>query len=125
MQFRRLLLVMIIFMIFTAAAGAQPRMGDRAGREEEQLKRMKEKIGLTDDQVEKVKAIMKKVREEAQADFENGDGDRQARREAMMKRIEKSDNEIMKLLTKEQKKQYEELKKERRKEMEQRRRDRE
>jgi Spy/CpxP family protein refolding chaperone len=73
----------------------------------------------------KVKAIMKKMREEAQADFENGDGDRDARREAMMKRIEKSDAEIMKLLTKDQKPKYEELKTERKKEMEQRRRDRE
>ena len=117
-------LMLVGILLFTSFVAAQPRMGDRGGREEAQMKRLKEKVGLTDDQIVKVKEILKKVREETRADFEHGDGDREARRSAMMKRTEKSDAEIMKLLSKDQKIKYEEFKKERQKEMEERRRER-
>lgn len=119
-----MLLIFVGSILFTSLVAAQPRMGDRGGREEEQVKRLKEKVGLTDDQTMKVKEILKKVREETRADIEQSDGDREARRNAMMKRTEKSDAEIMKLLSKNQKIKYEEFKKERRKEMEERRRER-
>jgi Spy/CpxP family protein refolding chaperone len=125
MQYRTMLCTLIISILFSSAVLAQPRSGERGNREEMQIKRLKEKVGITDDQAAKIKEIMKKAREDARAGMENGDGDREARREAMKKQMEKSDAEIMKLLTKEQKVKYEELKKERQKEMEQRRRDRE
>lgn len=124
MRFRTMLLIFVGSILFTMLGAAQPRMGDRGGREEAQMKRLKEKVGLTDDQMVKVKEILKKVREETRADFEKSDGDREARRIAMMKRTEKSDAEIMKLLSKEQKIKYEEFKKERQREMEERRRER-
>lgn len=120
----------IVFMIFTLLAIsavsvlAQPRTGERGNREDMQTERMKERLGLSDDQAAKVKAILKKSREEMQAEFGSNDGDREARRDAMMKRGEKNDAEIAKLLTKEQKVKYEEMKKERKKQMEERRRER-
>jgi Spy/CpxP family protein refolding chaperone len=117
-------MVLISVLILSGSMPAQPQRGERGARDEMQVQRMKEKVGLTDDQALKIKAILKRSREEAQAEFGNSDGDRDARRAAMMKRGEKNDAEIMKLLTKEQQKKYEELKKERRKEMEERRRDR-
>jgi Spy/CpxP family protein refolding chaperone len=120
-------LSLMLFIVFTISAVviAQPRSGDRGeSRAEAQLKRIKEKVQLTDSQAVKVKAIMQKAREEARAEFENSDGDRDAMRENMMKRMEKTDAEILKLLTKEQKPKYEEYKKERQKEMEERMRER-
>lgn len=124
MQFRTTFVLLIGFILVTALAPAQQRMGDRGGRDEEQVKRMKEKIGLTDDQAAKVKEILKKAREEARAAFEQNNSDRDTRRNAMLKRVEKSDAEIMTLLTKEQKIKFEDFKKERQKEMQERRRDR-
>ena len=120
-------LSLIVFAAFTisAIAVAQPRSGDRGeSRAEAQLKRIKDKVQLTDSQAVKVKAIMQKAREEARAEFENSDGDRDAMREKMMKRMEKTDAEISKLLTKEQQPKYEEYKKERQKEMQDRMRER-
>lgn len=124
-MFQRTMFTLFVSMcILGGIMQAQPQRGERGARDEMQVQRMKEKIGLTDDQAAKVKAILKRSRDEAQAEFEKSDVDREARRGAMMKRAEKNDGEIMKLLTKEQKVKYEELKKERRKEMEERRRDR-
>lgn len=124
-MFQRLVFTLFTCMlVFSGIMQAQPQRGERGARDEMQVQRMKEKVGLTDDQAAKVTAILKKSREEAQAEFEKSDVDRETRRGAMMKRAEKNDGEIMKLLTKDQKVKYEELKKERRKEMEERRRDR-
>ena len=123
MKFKYLLFILSV--VFTISAIAQPRSGDRGeSRAEAQLKRIKEKVQLTDSQAVKVKAIIQKAREEARAEFENSDGDRDAMQERMAKRMEKTDAEISKLLTKEQKPKYEEYKKERQKEMEERMRER-
>ncbi|NUN68667.1 MAG: hypothetical protein HUU02_03045 [Bacteroidetes bacterium] len=122
MRQRTTFMIMVLFLFSAVTAVAQPRQGERGNREDVQTERMKEELGLTADQAAKVKAILKRSREETQAEFGNSDGDREARREAMMKRQEKNDAEIMKLLTPEQKKKYEEMKKERRKQMEERRR---
>lgn len=125
MNLRTMFIFLLLFAVSAVTAIAQPRQGERGNREDAQTQRMKERLGLTDDQAAKVKAILKKSREEMQAEFGNNDGDREARRDAMMKRAEKNDAEIVKLLTKEQKVKYEEMKKERKKQMEERRRDRE
>ncbi|MBP9212041.1 MAG: hypothetical protein KBF97_04520 [Bacteroidetes bacterium] len=125
MKQRTTFIFLLLFAVSAVTAIAQPRQGERGNREDTQTERMKEQLGLTDDQAAKVKAILKKSREEMQAEFGKNDGDREARRDAMMKRTEKNDAEIAKLLTKEQKVKYEEMKKERKKQMEERRRDRE
>jgi Spy/CpxP family protein refolding chaperone len=124
MQFRDMAFALIISFFLASGVVAQER-GSRGEREEQQMKQLKEKVGISDEQAVKIKEIMKKARDDARAEFEKGDGDREARREIMMKHAEKSDAEIMKLLTKEQKAKYETLKKERQKEMKERRRDRE
>jgi len=112
----------VIFLVgISVSVISQPRSGEREEREEIQVKRLQEKIGLTDDQIVKIKAIMKKAREE----FKQKDGNRETRREVMMKRLEHMDTEITQLLSKEQKKKYEAWKKERRKEMDERRKYRE
>lgn len=123
MNYRSLCIVMILTFIVSFGVIAQPRMGG-GDRAEAQLKRIKEKVGLTDEQTAKIKVIIQKAREEARAEFENSDGDRDTMREKMMKRTEKTDAEISKLLTKEQKPKYEEYKKEREKERQERMRER-
>ena len=122
MTVHRLFFVVIMAAIFSIVLIAQPRNG--VGRTEAQIKRLQEKVGLTAEQTVKVKAILQKAREEARQAFENGDGDREAMREMMMKSREKTDAEIVKLLTKEQKPKFEALRKEQQKEMQERMRER-
>jgi len=124
MKRRILFIVLILSLILSSAVLAQPRSGERGGRGEAQLKQLQEKVGLSDEQMVKVKEIMQNAREEARAEFENSDGDREMMREKMMKRSEKTDEEIAKLLTKEQKKKFEEYRKERQKERQERMRER-
>ena len=121
MKARTLLILLIISLVIAAVSIAQPRGGERG---EAQLKRIKEKVGLTEEQTTKVKEIMQKAREEARQEFEDNGGDRESMREMIMKRMEKADAEILKLLTKEQKPKYEEYKKERQKEIQERMRER-
>lgn len=115
-----LVFVLIAVFCVTFTAISQPR----GNRVEIQLKKIQEKVTLTKEQTEKVKELLQKSQDEIRAQFENSDGDRQARREAMMKQMGKTDSAIVKLLTKEQKPKYEEYKTERRKEMEERMRER-
>ena len=120
MNYRYLLLAMFVVFCISVTTISQPR----GNRVEMQLKRINEKVELTKEQTVKVKDLLQKAQDEIRAQFENGDGDREARREAMVKQMEKTDVEIIKLLTKEQKPKYEEYKKERRKEMQERMRER-
>jgi len=124
MSSRRLFLVLILSAILSIGLFAQPPGGGREGRGEAQLKTLQETVGLTAEQTAKVKEIMQKAREEGRKAFENSDGDRDAMREMMTKSREKTDAEIMKLLTKEQKPKFEALRKEQKKEMEDRMRER-
>lgn len=118
----RMIILLAISAILSVVTVAQPRNGE--GRAEAQLKRLQEKVGLTEEQAVKVKEILQKGREEARKAFENGDGDRESMREMMMKSRERSDAEIMKLLTKEQKPKFEAFRKEQQKEMQERMRER-
>ncbi len=122
LSFRLLTAFVNILIMLSSIAGAQPKGGDE--RAEEQLKRMKVVVGLSADQVSKVRNIMKKSREEARRDFEKNAENRVSGRELMMKIVEKTDAEIMKLLTKQQQLRYEEYKKERQKDMQDRMRER-
>jgi hypothetical protein len=99
MNFRNLILMLIAAACISSSAFSQPR----GNRVEIQLKKIQEKVTLTKEQTEKVKALLQKAQEEIRAQFENNDGDRQARREAMRKEMEKTDAAIIKILTKEQK----------------------
>lgn len=120
MNCRNLLLVLIIAVCMSSTIVSQPR----GNRVEMQLKRINDKVELTKEQTVKVKDLLQKAQDEIRAQFENGDGDREGRREAIMKQTEKTDAEIIKLLTKEQKVKFVEYKKERQKEMQERMKDR-
>ncbi len=120
MNYRNLLMVLVAVAFISLSAFSQPR----GNRVEMQLKKIQEKVVLTSEQTAKVKNLLEKAQEEIRAQFENSDGDRQARREAMMKQMEKTDSSIVKILTKEQKPKYDEYKKERQKEMQDRMRER-
>lgn len=117
---RSIVTVLLCIAVFCTAVAAQPR----GNRVENQLKRLQEKVGLSEDQAAKVKTILHKAQESMRAEFEKSDGDRETRREAMRKRTEQTDAEIEKLLSKEQKPKFAEYKKERQKEMQDRMRER-
>jgi hypothetical protein len=120
MKYRKFLLVLIAIACVIVTTVSQPR----GNRVEMQLKKIQEKVRLDSAQTIKVKELLQKAQENIRAQFENGNEDRQARREAMMNQMEKTDSAIVKLLTKEQKPKYDEYKKERRKEMQDRMRER-
>ncbi len=117
---KRSIVTAILLSILMCALAAQPR----GNRVDNQVKRLQEKVGLTDDQAAKVRTILQKAQESMRAEFEKSDADRDARREAMRKRTEQTDAEIEKLLTKDQKTKFAEFKKERQKEMQDRMRER-
>ncbi len=120
MNYRNLLVILVAVTCISFTAVSQPR----GNRVEMQLKRIHEKVELTKEQTIKVKDLLQKAQDEIRAQFENNDGDREARREAIMKQAEKTDSAIIKLLTKEQRPKYNEYTKERRKQMQDRMRER-
>jgi Spy/CpxP family protein refolding chaperone len=79
---------------------------------EDRAKVLKDSLRLSDKQMEQVVAILKEMGSERQA-LADSIRDRDARREAMMSLMAKSDEKIESLLTKEQKEKYEVMKKER------------
>ena len=122
MKTRSWIAIIVTTILVAAGLQAQPRGGE--DRSEAQLKELKEKVSLTDDQTVKVRTIMKKAQEDRRAIWENSDGDREAMRGEMMKLMEKTDAEIAKVLTPKQMPKYEEYKKERQKRMQERMRER-
>lgn len=123
MKLNRLLFIVLSALVVLSLSTAQPRRD----RVEMQLQRIKEKVGLTEEQTVKVKEIMQRAQNEMRAQFdqsEKNDGDLQARRKAMAERMEKTDAKILTLLTGKQKQQYEEYKNQRQKEMQERMRER-
>lgn len=100
--------LLILFVAFTFTLSAQPQQ-----RGERMIQRLKDSLSLSADQVTKIKTILDKQQEEGKKDWDANQGDRDAMRALMMKRMEKSDIEIEKILTKEQKKKYQEIKKQR------------
>jgi periplasmic protein CpxP/Spy len=101
-------LLLILFIACTVTLSAQPQQ-----RGERMIQRLKDSLSLSQEQVTKIKAILDKQQEEGKKDWDANQGDRDAMRTLMMKRMEKSDVEIEKILTKEQKKKYQEIKKQR------------
>ncbi len=109
-HFVKILVSLLIVLFISTAAMAQPGRGNRA---EMETNRIKEKVGLTDEQTKSVRTILKQRSEAMRKEFEVHEGDRSAIREAMQKNMQKSDSTIEKLLTADQKKKFELYKKER------------
>ncbi|MEY3369192.1 MAG: hypothetical protein RI973_2347 [Bacteroidota bacterium] len=112
---KRLFLLIALCLASTTASlqaqqGANGRGSDPAQRAEMQTTRMKEELGLSDKQAEKVKAIntkyankMKELRET------NRDGDRTAMREAMTSLRQEQSEELKSVLTAEQFEKWQQL----------------
>jgi Spy/CpxP family protein refolding chaperone len=114
MRKSNIVFVLMLMLLVSSITVAQPGRGNRT---EMTLKKIKEKVGLTEQQTAKVKEILEKSQEKMRKEFETNDGDRSAMREAMQKLMKESDAEIEKLLTKEQGKKFDEYKKERNEEI--------
>jgi Spy/CpxP family protein refolding chaperone len=99
-------IVILSFLILIAAVNAQPRYSPQ-----DRLERLKERLGLTKDQVEKVKKILVKADEEIQKLCASENPDRAEFRKIMGN----TNNEIIKVLNKKQKAEYEKMLDERRK----------
>lgn len=92
----------------------RPARGERRGFNPEQMiQAYKERLNLTDKQVDQLKEIFKESREKMIALREDDSMDRRQRMEAMMKMREDQNEEIKKMLTEEQLKTYEAYLKER------------
>lgn len=78
-----------------------------------QAERMKQDLGLTDQQFEKVKAINLKYAQQAEANFKAQKAEREKRQEARKATMTKQQEEIGSVLTKEQSEKWTELRKER------------
>ena len=86
---------------------------------EDRAKVLKDSLGLSDKQMELVLDLLKEMGSERRA-LADSIQDRDARREAMMSLMAKSDKKIESLLTSEQKEKYEVMKKQREARMRQR-----
>ncbi len=84
---------------------------------EEQAKRLKDTLALSDSQTVKVQKIYENMHTAMMETFQSNQGDREAIREAMMTIVSETDEQIEALLTPEQKVKYEEMEKERRNRM--------
>lgn len=95
---------------------------EKADRAERHLAVMKDRLELTDGQVNEIRAIMETARLQAEKDREKfrEAGDRDAARKAAEARRQETDRKIMSVLNENQKKEYEKFKEE----MRQRKQDR-
>ena len=89
---------------------------------EERTKMLTDSLSLTAVQADSVLKIYKESDAERQKMFSSGEGDRQARMEAMRSLAEKTDAKIEGLLTAEQKAKYDEMVKQRQSRMQNMRR---
>ncbi|MBI1227070.1 MAG: hypothetical protein GC192_17700 [Bacteroidetes bacterium] len=113
---KSVLLAILLAFAFTAVQ-AQKKGGhefDPVKRAEKQTAMMTEKLGLSNDQVVKVKAINLKYAEKAKADFANKDaGDKAKMKEAHKAMRTEQQAELSKVFTKEQAAKWEQIKAER------------
>jgi Spy/CpxP family protein refolding chaperone len=114
----------LLFSVITFAQAQQGQGGRRGGTPEERAKRNTEmltkKLSLTADQQTKVSAIYLEQAEAMKKLREDGAGDRDAMRAAMVKSNEESDTKINALLNDDQKKAYTTWKEERKEAMKKR-----
>jgi Spy/CpxP family protein refolding chaperone len=113
-------LALVGLAVFTAqVAGAQGYRGRMTPeqRAEADLKDMKEKLSLTDEQATKVEAILKDRAKQAAEDREKSGGDREAAMNLMREHGKKFDEQIDAVLTPEQLTKMKALRDDRRKRM--------
>jgi Spy/CpxP family protein refolding chaperone len=106
----------------SAAQGFGPwGSGSPAERIDQRVSTLTERLSLSDDQAEGVRAILEEHYTLLKEDRETYGDDREAMRQILRGRMRQMDTKIMELLTDEQKAEYEKYKEERREEMRSRR----
>jgi Spy/CpxP family protein refolding chaperone len=123
---RRLLFtILCAAVLFPATLSAQKVGPERSGSPAERIDRrvsaLTERLSLSEEQAEGVRAILEEQYELLKEDRETYGDDREAMREIVMGRMKRADAKIMELLTDEQKAEFQKYKKERREEMRMRR----
>jgi len=109
---KAILFFALILFVSSSIISAQGRM-----THEERVQQLKEKLTLTADQTKKLDGILKKA-EEKRDEFRNS-GNMETRRGTMMKSIEETNDQIMKILTPTQKTLFKKIVEERKKRMQQ------
>ena len=103
--------VAIMFSALINPALAQrDKQGPDPNRQERHLQLLKDRLDLTDGQVNEIKAIMAQARNEAEKAREDRKGDREAAMKDRKARREANDEKIKSVLNDNQKKEYETVK---------------
>ncbi|MGA8264893.1 MAG: hypothetical protein WB779_10660 [Ignavibacteriaceae bacterium] len=109
----------VVILSFLLLAGVKVYAQGRMQRPD-RVEQLKKELSLSDKQVEKVKDIFAKSREQMMNARDENMGDRDAMRKAFQENTDKSNKEIEKILTPPQKKKFKVLKEQWRKQMEER-----
>jgi Spy/CpxP family protein refolding chaperone len=109
----------VVILSFLLLAGVKVYAQGRMQRPD-RVEQLKKELSLSDKQVEKVKDIFAKSREQMMNARDENMGDRDAMRKAFQENTDKSNKEIEKILTPAQKKKFKVLKEQWRKQMEER-----
>ncbi len=109
-MYKTILFFTVILFITSPMVSAQGRM-----THEERVQQYKERLKLTDDQTKKLDAILLKS-EKKREELRNSD-DMENMREVMMKNMEETNDEILKILKPSQKEEFKKMVEERKKRM--------
>ncbi len=108
----RIVATTLTIIIFVGISLSPAVADERSDRGERRLTIMKERLELTDGQVNEIRAIMETVRLQAERDREKfrAAGDREGAKKAAEARRKATDEKIMAVLNDKQKKEYDKLK---------------
>ncbi len=108
----RIIATALMVIIFMGLSHSLAIADERSDRGERRLTIMKEKLDLTDGQVNEIRAIMETARLRAERDREKfrAGGDREGAKKAAEARRKATDEKIMAVLNDKQKKEYDKLK---------------
>jgi Spy/CpxP family protein refolding chaperone len=103
-------IVISIVILFSTLTQAQQQLLSV----EDRVKILKDKLKLSDEQIDKITKILEDQREEITTAMNDNRGDRDAMQAARKEIMKKSDQQIKSVLTEDQSKKYDEMLKERR-----------
>ena len=111
-QLIRIVATALMIIIFMGISFPRAVADERSDRAERRLTIMKEKLDLTDGQVNEIRAIMESARLQAERDREKfrAAGDREGAKKAAAERRKATDEKILAVLNDKQKKEYDKLK---------------
>jgi protein CpxP len=114
-------MAMVLLWVFTTAVMAQKPKGERLAQKQEMREKrfaeFCEKVGIQENQKEKIKHLLKEQQEQLHKERKNPDHTPESKKAAMKNILKNTDIRIDALLSDEQKKKYTAYKLERKKEM--------